>query len=92
LSAVTAIATIRILCEADTSLGSAVVNGLLAWTGVLGGCTMVFSGLPAAVAVSIPSRPASLARRINQGMGQGFLVGMPLGALLFFASVARIVS
>jgi hypothetical protein len=45
-------AVIRILCEADPSLGTAVVNGLLAWSGVLGGCTIVFSGLPAAAALS----------------------------------------
>jgi hypothetical protein len=46
-------ATIRILCEADNSLGSAVVNGLLAWAGFLGGCTMLFSGLPAAASALI---------------------------------------
>jgi hypothetical protein len=86
------IATIHVFCGTNPSLGSAVVNGLLAWATVLGGCTLFFSGLPAAVAVLIPSRPASLARRINQGVGQGFLVGMPLGALAFFAFVARIVS
>ncbi len=86
------IATIRVLCETNSSLGTAIVNGLLAWAGVLGGCTVLFSGLPAAVAVFIPSRPDSLARRINQGVGQGFLVGVSLGALACFAFVARIVS
>ena len=52
------ITTIRILCEDNPSLGTAVVNGLLAWAGVLGGCTVLCSGLPAAVAVFIPGRPA----------------------------------
>jgi hypothetical protein len=85
-------ATMRILCEADNSLGSAIVDGLLAWAGVLGGLTVLFSGLPAAVAVFIPSRPDSLARRINQGLGYGFLAGMSLGALLFLVFVARLVS
>jgi hypothetical protein len=84
--------TIRILCEANASLGTAVVNGLLAWATVLGGLTVLCSGLPAAVAVFIPSRPDSLARRINQGLGYGFLLGMFLGALLFFVFVARLVS
>jgi hypothetical protein len=60
-----AIAVIRILCRTDPSLGTAVVNGLLAWATVLGGCTIFFSGLPGAVALRIPSSPASLARRIN---------------------------
>jgi hypothetical protein len=92
LLAVTAIATIRILCEADTSLGSAFINGLLAWAAMLGGCTVLFTGLPAAVALFIPSRPDSLARRINQGLGYGFLWGMFLGALLLFVFVARLVS
>jgi hypothetical protein len=87
-----AIATIRILCEDNPSLGTAVVTGLLAWAGVLGGLTVLCSGLPAAVAVFIPSRPDSLARRINKGLGIGFLWGMVLGVLLFFVFVARIVS
>jgi hypothetical protein len=86
------IATIRVFCEANPSLGSAAVNGLLAWAGVLGGFTVLFSGLPAAVALFIPSRPDSLARRINQGLGIGFTVGMLLGPLLFFVFVARIAS
>jgi hypothetical protein len=86
------IATIQILCEGHPSLGTAIVNGLLAWAGVLGGLTVLFSGLPAAVALFIPSRPASVARRINQGLGQGFLAGMFFGALVFFVFVARIVS
>jgi len=85
-------ATIRILCEANTSLGSAVVTGLLAWAGFLGGCTVFFSGLPAAVALFIPSRPDSLSRRINQGLGYGFLLGMLIGPLMLFVFVARIVS
>lgn len=86
------IAVIRILCEANPSLGTAVVSGLLAWAGVLGGATVLFSGLPAAVALFIPSRPDSLARRINQGLGIGFLVGMFLGPLTLFVFVAKIVS
>jgi hypothetical protein len=85
-------AAIRILCEGHPSLGTAIVNGLLAWAGVLGGFTVLFSGLPAAVALFIPSRPESLARRINRGVGQGLLAGMAIGPLLFFVFVARIVS
>ena len=86
------IATIHILCEANPSLGTAVVNGLLAWAGVLGGCTVFCSGLPAAVAVFIPGRPQSLSRRINRWLGIGFLAGMLIGPLVFFVFVARIVS
>jgi hypothetical protein len=87
-----AIAVIRILCEANSSLGTAVVNGLLAWAGVLGGCTIVFSGLPAAVALFIPSRPTSLARRINRGLGQGLIAGMLLSPPTLFVFIDRIVS
>lgn len=86
------IITIRILCEDNPSLGTAVVNGLLAWAGVLGGCTVFCSGLPAAVAVFIPGRPEALSRRINRWLGYGFLAGVPLGALMFFVFIARIVS
>ncbi len=91
-SAVTAIAIIRVLCEGNPSLGTSIVNGLLAWAGVLGGFTVFFSGLPAAVALFIPSRPASLVRRINQGLGIGFLAGMFLGPLMLFVFVAKIAS
>jgi hypothetical protein len=44
-------ATIRVFCEANPSLGTAAVNGLLAWAATLGGCMVFCSGLPAAVAV-----------------------------------------
>jgi hypothetical protein len=87
-----AIATIHVFCETNSSPGTAIVNGLLAWAGVLGGCTVFFSGLPAAVAVFIPGRPEALSRRINRWLGIGFLAGMFVGPLVFFAFVARIVS
>ena len=86
------IAIIRILCEVNPSLGTAVVNGLLAWAGVLGGCTVFFSGLPAAVALLVPSRPDSLVRRINRGLGWGFAFGMLLGPLTLFVFATRMVS
>jgi hypothetical protein len=85
-------AIIRVLCEANSSLGTAVVNGLLAWAGVLGGLTAFFSGLPAAVAVFVPGRPEALSSRINRGLGQGFLVGMLFGVLMFFVFVAKLAS
>ncbi len=85
-------ATIRILCETDPSLGTSVVDGLLAWVAVLGGCTVFCSGLPAAVAVFIPGRPDALSRRINRWLGIGFLVGIPLGFLTFFVFIAKIAS
>lgn len=87
-----AIAAIRILCEASPSLGTSVVNGVLAWTGVLGGATVIFSGLPATVALFIPSRPDSLVRRINRGLGQGLLVGTLLGPPTLFVFIARIIT
>jgi hypothetical protein len=85
-------ATIRILCETNPSLGTSVVNGMLAWAAVLGGCTVFCSGLPAAVAVFIPGRPETLSRRINRWLGIGFLTGMPLGLLTLFVFVARVAS
>jgi hypothetical protein len=85
-------AVIRVLCEANPSLGTAAVNGLLAWAGMLGGSTAFFSGVPAAIALRVPSRPESLSRRISQGLGIGFVVGMGGGLLLFFVFIARVVS
>jgi len=88
----TAIATIRVLCEANPSLGTAVVNGLLAWPTVLGGCTAFFSGLPAAL-LALDATPAHVrADLINRGMGIGFRIGMLAGPLMCFVFIVRIVS
>jgi len=89
---VTAIAIIRIFCEANPSLGTAVVNGLLAWAGVLGGCTVLFSGLPAAVALFIPDRAKTLSKRLDRWLGVGFILGMSGGLLMFIVFIARVVS
>jgi hypothetical protein len=86
------IATIRVLCETNPSLGTAVVNGLLAWATVLGGCTAFFSGLPAAL-FALDTTPAHIrADLINRGLGIGFRIGMLAGALMFFVFVVRLVS
>jgi uncharacterized membrane protein YgaE (UPF0421/DUF939 family) len=89
---VTATGAIRILCDTDPSFATTVVNGLLAWIAVLGGVTVFCSGLPAAVALFIPSRPGSLERRINRWQGYGFVVGVLLGPLMFFVFIAKVVS
>ncbi|HEY2535425.1 MAG TPA: hypothetical protein VGI24_00380 [Solirubrobacteraceae bacterium] len=88
----TTIGVIRILCDTDPSFGTTVVNGLLAWMAVLGGVTVFCSGLPAAVAVFIPSRPDSLERRIARWQGYGFVFGVFMGALMFFVFIARVAS
>jgi uncharacterized membrane protein YgaE (UPF0421/DUF939 family) len=88
----TAIGAIRILCDANPSFATTVVNGLLAWIAVLGGLTVFCSSLPAAVALFIPSRPDSLSRRIYRWQGYGFVAGMMLGLLMFFVFIARVVS
>jgi len=81
------VATLHVFCENDSTLATSAVNGLLAWAAVLGGCTVFFSGLPAAVALFIPSRPESLSRRINRGLGQGMLLGVILGPLTLLSSL-----
>ena len=88
----TAIATIRILCEANPSLGSAFVNGLLAWATVLGGGTAFGAGVPAALFALDSTRADLRADLINRGIGAGLMFGMAFGALLFFVFVARLVS
>jgi hypothetical protein len=89
---VTAIATIRVFCEGNPSLGTAVVNGLLAWGTVLGASTAFFSGLPAAL-FALDTTPAHVrADLINRGMGAGFRVGMFFGPLIFALFVAKVVS
>jgi hypothetical protein len=85
-------ATIHILCEDNPSLGTAIVNGLLAWATVLGGFTAFCAGLPAAL-FALDTTPAQVrADLINRGLGFGFGVGMLLGPLMLFVFVARIAS
>jgi hypothetical protein len=88
----TVTAVIRIFCEENPSLGTAVVNGLLAWATVLGGFTAFGSGLPAAL-FALDATPAHVrADLINRGMGVGFVGGMLFGPLMFFVFIAKIVS
>jgi hypothetical protein len=87
-----AIAVIRVFCEGNPSLGTAVVNGLLAWATVLGGVTAFCSGLPAAL-LALDTTPADVrADLINRGLGIGFRIGMAGGLLMFFVFIARLVS
>lgn len=89
---VTAIAGIRVLCDGNPSLGTAIVNGLLAWATVLGGFTAFFSGLPAAL-FALDTTPARVrADLINRGLGVGFRFGMLFGPLMFVLFVAKVVS
>ena len=85
-------AVIRILCEADPSLGTAVVNGLLAWATALGGLTAFCSGLPAALFALDTTAANVRADMINRGLGVGFRLGMCGGVLMFFVFAARLVS
>jgi hypothetical protein len=92
VAGVSAIATIRILCEANPSLGTAIVNGLLAWATMLGGGTALGAGLLAALMALDSTRADVRADLINRGMGAGFVIGMAAGATLFFVFVAKLVS
>ncbi len=85
-------ATIHILCEDNPSLGTAVVNGLLAWATMLGGCTALGAGLPAALMALDSTRADVRADLINRCMGVGFLIGVAAGGLTLFVFVARVVS
>ncbi|HEV3323939.1 MAG TPA: hypothetical protein VG147_17315 [Solirubrobacteraceae bacterium] len=86
------IAALHILCEDTPSLGTAVVNGLLAWATVLGGFTACGSGLPAAL-FALDTTPARVrADLINRGLGLGFRIGTAAGLLTFVLFVARVIS
>ena len=86
------IATIRFLCEANPSLGTAIVNGVLAWAATLGGFTVFFTGLPAVLAIFIPDKADTLSKQLNRWLGVGFILGMGGGLLMFFVFIARVAS
>jgi hypothetical protein len=83
-------AAIRIFCTTNPSFVTSVVNGILAWATVLGGCTACGSGLPAGMLLLTVVRPDVRADLINIGMGVGFLVGMAGGSLMCFVFIARL--
>jgi hypothetical protein len=86
------IATIHVLCEGNPSLGSAFINGLLAWATMLGGGTALGGGLLAALFAFDSTKAHIRADLINRGMGFGFILGAAIGFLTFIVFVARIVS
>ncbi len=87
------IATIHVFCEgSNPSLGTAVVNGLLAWATLLGGGTALGGGLLAALFAFDSTKAHVRADLINRGMGAGFMLGAALGLLTFVLFAARLVS
>jgi hypothetical protein len=86
------VSVIHILCETRPSLGTAVVNGVLALATMLGGGAACGAGLLAAVLVLDETRAEERTDLINHGMGIGFLVGAALGLLTLFVFIARVVS
>lgn len=90
LEVVTAIATIHVLCETSVSLGTAIVNGLLAWATFLGAGTALEAGLPAAMLLfDDKTRATDRADRVNRGLGVGFLIGVCVGLLMLIVFIAR---
>ena len=87
-----AIATIRVFCETNSSLGTAFVNGLLAWATMLGGGTALGGGLLAALFAFDSTKAHVRADLINRGMGFGFILGATAGALTFIVFAARLIS
>jgi len=86
------IATIHVFCETSSSLGKAVINGLLAWATVLSGGTAFGAGVIAAMLALDMTRPDIRADLINRGIGAGFVFGMAFGFLTFVVFAARLVS
>jgi hypothetical protein len=84
--------TIHVLCEGNPSLGTAFVNGLLAWATILGGGTSFGAGAMAALFALDSTRAELRADLINRGLGAGFAFGMTFGCLMFVVFAARLVS
>jgi hypothetical protein len=92
LEVVSAIAAIHVLCEANPSFGTSVVNGLLAGATALSACTAFGAGSLAAMSMFIPVGPAARTNAINMGLAWGFLFGMLASCLMLFVFIARIVT
>jgi len=87
-----AIATIRVFCETNSSLGTALVNGLLAWATILSGGTALGAGLIAALLALDTTRADVRADLINRGIGAGFVFGAAGGFLTFIVFATKLVS
>jgi len=82
LGVVTAMATIHVLCETSVSLGTSVIDGLIAWATILSAGTAFGAGLPAAMLLFDDTvRAKERADQINRGIGVGFIVGVFIGPL-----------
>ena len=88
----TAIAVIHVLCETNPSLGTSIVNGLLAGATVLGGFTALGSGLLATISMFVTVRPEARTSAINLGLAWGFVGGIAIGSVTLFVFIARIVT
>jgi hypothetical protein len=84
-------AVIHVFCQTNPSFATSLVNGLLAAGTTLGGCMAVGSGLPAAISLLVPVRPATRADAINVGVGRGFTAGMLIGPLTLIVFITRLV-
>jgi hypothetical protein len=73
-------------------LGTAVINGLLAWATVVSGGTALGGGLVAAMLALDMTRPDVRADLINRGIGFGFMLGAAFGFLTFVVFAARLMS
>jgi MFS family permease len=86
------VAVVHLLCQANPSFATAVVNGLLAAATALGGCVAFGSGALAAISLFPPAKPWRRTNAISMGMGWGFMLGMVAGPLTLFVFVDRLVS
>jgi hypothetical protein len=86
------IGAIQILTEASLSFGASIVDGLLAWCGVLGVSLMFFAVLAVAGSRCVPGKSVSLARCIDRALGVGFVVGIGGGFSWFIIFLTKIAS
>jgi hypothetical protein len=86
------LAAIHILCEANPSPATAVVNGVIAGSTMLGAGTAFGGGLAAAGLAFSAAAPEVRADHINRGLGAGFLIGSALGLLMLIVFSGRVVT
>jgi hypothetical protein len=64
-----------------TNVREDLIEVFIAGAAVLGGVMAFCSGLAAADSALAGDRPRSLADRVNRGLAEGFLIGLPIAAI-----------
>jgi uncharacterized transporter YbjL len=70
-------------CQIDSTGARELLEAAVTAVSILGGAMALTSGYAASQAMAESQAPETLGQRVNEGLGEGFAIGWPLGVLVF---------